>query len=417
MTRIAAIDVSAGYLQAIKQGCCSNPGDIEEQRMSSPNLKATYTVYFDDSGEPTDIGQPHSVIAAVLVREELHDNVDAQMQKVWAKYMPGIDRMEFHATEMEGATGSFSHLHVGELLRMQKEFIQIIGQLDLPVVAVTVDNRITKSSTTFGIYWDQFDAKVFATSLAIGLIVGLFIDVSKGEHCKLVVDEGLIHPKHKGNLERAIELLRVWGGRKADNLVEQLGFASSDTLSKFLVDADVPQIESHKSVGIQLADHVARYVFKHSKELGAPDPQYLELCSVGLKDLKLNQNTEVAKFIPGLNIHLRAGQAVVFAPASTRKRATPLDLEKTIIPEFERLLKSELVESVTCPKCKANLFWGCPTPEIRDAADTGELLLCGERIREKNYCPRCRALIFTRRVLLQRWINMGGPRSGGKDAA
>ena len=47
-----------------------------------------------------------------------------------------------------------------------------------------------------------------------------------------------------------------------------------------------------------------------------------------------------------------------------------------------------------CPKCKAEVVWGLPGPELIEKAERSEVMLAGCVIEEQNYCPRCGALVF-----------------------
>ena len=51
-----------------------------------------------------------------------------------------------------------------------------------------------------------------------------------------------------------------------------------------------------------------------------------------------------------------------------------------------------------CPNCKIELAWGYPTPEAaKEQAEKmkrGEFIWCGCMVEEKNYCPRCGALVW-----------------------
>lgn len=369
------------------------------------HTKSVYTAFFDDSGEPSDVGQRYSVIATLLIRRDLYGNVDAEMRKVWDRYLPGIDMTEFHARDIEEARRPFSLLGDDSRVEMQKEFIKIIGLLDLPTLAITVDNENIKANEIFGPRLAGFDSKVLGTSLVVAFIVGLFIDVARGERCNLVADEGLIHRKHKRTLEKAIELLQTWGGAEISSIIKQFGFASPNALRAFLVEAKMPEKASHKSVGIQLADHVARYVFKYAKVPTEPDPRYLALLNAGLKHVLLTKIPEAARALFGLDIHVRLRLGAQTASRDLGKEVAPSDLEK-VIPEMEKLLKSKLGKCLSCPKCNAKLFWGCPTQEVLDLANRGELLLCGEIIREKNYCPQCGTLVVTAADILRQWSEM-----------
>jgi hypothetical protein len=105
------------------------------------DTKKTFTAYLDDSEGVSDRGNIYTVIAAVLIRQDLSDQIETGLTRIWKRYLPRIERMEFHAKDLEEATKwPFSTLVNDEPMKMQKEFINIIASSDLPVVAVSIDN-------------------------------------------------------------------------------------------------------------------------------------------------------------------------------------------------------------------------------------------------------------------------------------
>ena len=156
--------------------------------MSNEDSNKTFIAYFDDSEGVSGRGKTYTVIAAVLIRQDLYGQIESELARIWKRYLPGIDRTEFHATDLEEASKwPFSTLTNDELMKMQMEFINIISSSDLPVVAVAIDNDI-QSNLILSDASKALDAKALAASLAVGISLGSLIDVSRGEQLKLKVD-------------------------------------------------------------------------------------------------------------------------------------------------------------------------------------------------------------------------------------
>lgn len=166
-------------------------------------------------------------------------------------------------------------------------------------------------------------------------------------------------------------------------------------MNKFAVDAEIPEVASHKSAGIQLADHVARYVFKNAKNPYEADPRYLELGVAGLMNLSWNENSEISNSFPGVNIHLRLRKGMSLGHTNQAGGKARLSELQTVASQFKGLLRNKFNTQLECPNCKAKLFWGSPTKEIQSAADKGDLLIVASSIKRKNYCPQCKTLVFT----------------------
>lgn len=364
--------------------------------MFQENLENTFTAYFDDSEGVYDKGHVYTVIAAVLIRQDLSGQIEAELGKIWEKYLPEIDITEFHATDLEEATKwPFSTMANGEPLKMQKEFIRIIGSSDLPAAAVTIDSKTIQSNPMLGEWLKHYDNKVLAASLLIGICISSLIDVSKGECLRLAADEGLIQSKKRRTMEQAIEFLRSFGAKDFSGLAKSAGFVPTAAMDNFAVDAGMPEVASHESAGIQLADHVARYVFVNAKSPCEPDPRYLELGVAGLLNLSRDRNSEILKSFLGVNVHLRPRKGTSLGHANQATEKARLGELQIIASQFGELLQTKLNKQYECPNCGAKLFWGSPTKEIQNAADKGELQIVASSIKQRNYCPRCKTVVFT----------------------
>lgn len=303
--------------------------------------------------------------------------------------------MEFHATDLEETTKwPFSTLANDEPMKMQKEFIAVISSSDLPVVAVTIDYNAIRSNPILGDSLNALDARTLASGLAVGISIGSLIDVSRGEQLKLKADEGLIQTKGKRTMEEAIRLLRSFGAKTFSDLARSQGSVPSRAMDKFEVDADIPEVASHKSAGVQLADHVARYVFKYAKNPDQPDPRYLALGSAGLINYSQSQTPGILNSFPGVTVHIRLRKETLLAHVNQADQKAGLDKLQILASQYKRNLQEKFNKQYVCPKCGTNLFWGSPTEEIREAADKGELLIVSSSIKKKNYCPKCKTLIF-----------------------
>lgn len=364
--------------------------------MSDENIIKTFTAYFDDSEGVSAKGYVYTVMAAVLIRQDLSSQIEAERRKIWERYLRGIKIMEFHATDLEEATKwPFSSMANGELLKMQKEFIRIISSSDLPAVAVTIESKTIQSNPILGNLLKAVDTRVLAASLSIGIIIGSLIDVSKGERLKLVADEGLIQSKKRRTMEEAIRLLRSFGANTFSDLAENAGFAPSAAMDNFAVDTEMPTMASHESVGIQLADHVARYVFKYAKNPDQPDPCYLELGLAGLTNYSENRTLGILSSFPGLTVHIRLRKGTLLTHMNQVEGKVRLEKLQILASQYKKKLQNKLNKQYMCPKCGASLFWGSPTEEIQKAADQGELMIVSPSIKKKNYCPKCKTLVFT----------------------
>ena len=89
------------------------------------------------------------------------------------------------------------------------------------------------------------------------------------------------------------------------------------------------------------------------------------------------------------------------------RNATLSDIEK-FVPLYKEHLSEKLNWEGICPKCKSRLFWGIPSAGQREAAEKGKLMLCGQKLRDKNYCPNCKTVVFTKKETIERWSNLGG---------
>ncbi len=364
--------------------------------MFNEDINKTFTAYFDDSEGVSDRGNTYTVIAAVLIRQDLSDQIETDLARIWKRYLPGIERMEFHATDLEEAIKwPFSTLANDELMKMQKEFINIIGSSDLPVVAVVIDNNIIQFNLILGDAPKALDAKALAASLAVGISIGLLIDVSRGEQLKLKVDQGLMQSKVKRTMEEAIRLLRSFGAKTFSDLARSQGAVPSKAMNEFDVDAVIPEVASHESPGVQLADHVARYVFKYVKNPDQPDPRYSALVSAGLINYSQSQAPGILNSFPGVTAHIRLRTGTLLAHINQAEQKAGLEKLQILASQYKRNLQEKFNKQYVCPKCGASLFWGSPTEEIREAADKGELLIVSSSIKKKNYCPLCKTLIFT----------------------
>jgi hypothetical protein len=196
-------------------------------------------------------------------------------------------------------------------------------------------------------------------------------------------------------MEEAISFLRSFGAKDFSGLAKSTGFLPSAAMDKFAVDAEMPEVASHKSAGIQLADHVARYVFTNAKNPYEPDPRYLELGLAGLVNLSWSKNSEISNSFPGVNVHLRLRKGTSLDHANRAGEKARLGELQMIASQFKTLLQDKFNVQRECPNCKAKLFWGSPTKEIQNAVDNGELRIVGSTIRPNNYCPQCKTLVFT----------------------
>jgi hypothetical protein len=354
-----------------------------------------FTAYFDDSAGISQLGNSYTVIGAVLIRADMYDGVDAAVGEIWKNYLRGVERSEFHAKDLEEATERpFSSMADLEPLKMQKDFIRLIGSADLATVAVTIDDKLIESNALIGHLLEFNDSKVIATSLAIGQAVNWLIDVSHGESLEFVADEGLFKDKTRDTFGQAINIIKTFGEKGDASLIRQAGLAPGTALDEFLAKGSMPEIASHKSIGIQLADHVARYVFLNAKEPSTPTPQYSELIDVGLKDLSLDRNPQVASLLPGINIHIRIRKGLPLDAHKVSRASDHLGDLHSAIPKLESLLQNKFGMAFRCPKCGANLLWGMPSEQQLEAAQKGQITFCKTQIQENNYCPECRTLVF-----------------------
>lgn len=384
----------------------------KREKMIDQKSQTIFTAFFDGSAGISQLGRSYTVIGAVLIRVDLYDGVDSAAGNIWDSYLPGVKRCEFHATDLEESTiRPFSLMADLEPLKMQKDFIRLIDSADLAAVAVTIDDELIKSNALMGHLLEFNNSKVIATGLAIGQAANWLIDVSSGESLALVADEGLFKNKIRDTFGQAINIIKALGGKGDASPIRQTDLASDTALDRFLVKGSMPEIASHKSVGIQLADHVARYVFKNAGDPSDPLPQYSELCAVGLKNLSLDQNPQVASLLPGINIHIRTRKGLPVDPHRVSKASAHLGDLPSAIPKLENLLQNKLGISCTCPRCRANLFWGMPTAQQLEAAHKGEITICKTQIQENNYCPKCRALVFKLSDYLQQLGDLK-PQSG-----
>ena len=380
--------------------------------MISQRSQTVFTAFFDDSAGISQLGRSYTVIGAVLIRVDLYDEVDSAAGDIWDSYLPGVKRCEFHAKDLEESTiWPFSLMADLEPLKMQKDFIRLIDSADLAAVAVTIDDELIKSNALMGHLLEFNNSKAIATGLAIGQAANWLINVSNGESLALVADEGLFQNKTRDTFGQAISVLKTLGEKGDTSPIRQAGLAPGTALDKFLVKGSMPEIASHESIGIQLADHVARYVFKNAKEPSNPLPQYSELCAVGLKNLSLDKNPQVASLLPGINIHIRIRKGLPLDPHRVSKASAHLGDLHLAIPKLESLLQNKFGISYTCPKCRANLLWGMPTAQQLEAAHKGEITFCKTQIQENNYCPKCRALVFKLSDYLQELGDLK-PRGG-----
>lgn len=364
--------------------------------MLNEDTNKTFIAYFDESEGVSDRGNTYTVVAAVLIRQDLSDQIETELTRIWKKYLPGIDRTEFHATDLEEASKwPFSTLANDESMKMQEELINVIGSLDLPVVAVTIDNNAIKSNPILGGSLKALGARTLAASLSVGISTGSLIDVSRGERLKLKADEGLIRSKGKRTMEEAIRLLRSFGAKTFSDLAKSKGAVPSIAMDKFEVNADIPEVASHKSAGVQLADHVARYIFKYAKNPGQPDPRYLAMALAGLTNYSQSRVTGILNSFPGVTIHIRLRKGTLLAHVNEAEEKARLEKLQILASQYKRDLQEIFNRQYVCSKCGARLFWGSPTEEIQEAADKGELLIVSSSIKKKNYCPKCKTLIFT----------------------
>lgn len=364
--------------------------------MSDENLSKTFTAYLDDAEGISDEGHIFTVIASVLIRHDLSSRIESKLEEIWERYLPGIDRKEFHAKDLEEATlWPFSTMGNGEPLKMQEELIDIIDYSDLPVVAVTIDDKTIQSNPMLGAHLKYLNRKVLATSLSIAVSISSLIDVSRGEQLKLAADEGLIKSKNRRTIEEAIRFLQAFGAKDFSELAKKEGFVPSAAMAKFSVDARMPEVASYRLAGLQLADHVARYVFKYAKNPNQPDPRYLELISNGLTYRSWKENQGTVDLFPGVTVHIRPRKGTSLARTNEAEEKARLEDLKRITSQFKKGLQDKFNMHRECPECKTKLFWGSPTKEIQKAIDNGELLIVASSIKPQNYCPCCGAIVFT----------------------
>lgn len=364
--------------------------------MFHENINKIFTAYFDDSEGVSDRGNTYTVIAAVLIRHDLSDQIETELEKIWKRYLSGIDRKEFHATDLEEASKwPFFRLANDEPVKMQKELISVIDSLDLPVVAVTIDHSTIRSNPILGDSLNDLDARTLAVSLVVGISMGSLIDISRGEQLRLKADEDLIQTKKKRTMEEAIRMLRSFGAKTFSDLVKSQGAVPSEAMDKFEVDADILEVAAHKSTGVQLADHVARYVFKYAKNPDQPDLRYLALRSAGLLNLSQSQATGIPNSFPGVTIHIRLRKGISLVHSNQAIEKARLEKLQVLASQYRSFLQGEFNRLYVCPKCEVILFWGSPTEEIEKAAEKGELIIVSPSIKKKNYCPKCKNLVFT----------------------
>lgn len=166
-------------------------------------------------------------------------------------------------------------------------------------------------------------------------------------------------------------------------------------MDKFEVDAYILEVASHKSAGIQLADHVARYVFKYTKNPGQPDPRYLALRSAGLINYSQSRTPGILNSFTGVTVHIRLRKGASLTHLNQAEEKARLEELQILASQYRSSLQEKFNKQYVCPKCGASLFWGSPTEEIQKAADKGELLIVSPSIKKKNYCPKCKTLVFT----------------------
>lgn len=355
--------------------------------MQNQETHKVFGAYFDDAEGISEEGIVYTVIAGALIPQHLFNEIESNLEVIWDKYLPGVVKGEFHATDLEEATKwPYSILRDDEALRIQEDFIDLIGILDIPLVAVTINDKAIASNPLLGDAKKHLSSRDLATSLAIAICTRLLIFSKNGEELRLTVDDGLLNKQNRHTIEEAIKQLQSFGATAYMNITQEQHDLPSSKMNGFSsVNAELPEEASHKLAGLQLADHVARYVFKFAKNPDHPDPRYLQLLANGLMQVPWNS------VFPGVSIHIRPpkGMPLSFITESG------LETLKTTTSKFKTQLQNIFSIQRVCPKCSRKLYWGLPSINIQDMIDNGELDLVGSLIKQKNYCPRCKTLVFT----------------------
>lgn len=135
-----------------------------------------YLTYIDESGKPNRT-DPESeyVLASLTINESVWKEIDSRVRGLKQKYFPMEDyyNIEIHATDIFNHRGAFKNMALEKRLRIFRDVMTIVSEIDCSISAVIVRKDFIKS--------DGFEIDIFAMEMIFERLC-YFLNVANGNN-------------------------------------------------------------------------------------------------------------------------------------------------------------------------------------------------------------------------------------------